>query len=305
MKKIIAITLSLVMLFVSCAMAQDDTKLIEIGTSGLEFFAPDTYEAAEITAEDTDESQVAYYASEANLVDFDLYQWAKAEGEALAEVAAAEAAEYGAEAVAVTCNDIPAYFYAAEEESDGVVYTTNTYMFENGAFFAEIVFWMDGENAEETVQCMLDTMTIASVSTIDEGGNVIELGTTAYSITMPYNYVLGEITSTDTDESQVAYYYSDDCLVDFDVYQWTIAEGETLADVAAAEAAEYGAQAAELHVGESTIYLYEATEESEGIEFTTLTVLMQDGDQFVEVVFWLDGENAGEIVSAALMTITK
>ena len=305
MKKIIAITLSLVMLFVSCAMAQDDTKLIEIGTSGLEFFAPDTYEAAEITAEDTDESQVAYYASEANLVDFDLYQWAKAEGEALAEVAAAEAAEYGVEAVAVTCNDIPAYFYAAEEESDGVVYTTNTYMFENGAFFAEIVFWMDGENAEETVQCMLDTMTIASVSTIDEGGNVIELGTTAYSITMPYNYVLGEITSTDTDESQVAYYYSDDCLVDFDVYQWTIAEGETLADVAAAEATEYGAQAAELHVGESTIYLYEATEESEGIEFTTLTVLMQDGDQFVEVVFWLDGENAGEIVSAALMTITK
>lgn len=305
MKKIIAITLSLVMLFVSCAMAQDNTKLIEIGTSGLEFYAPDTYEAAEITAEDTDENQVAYYASEAYLVDFDLYQWAKAEGETLAEVAAEEAAEYGAEAVAVTCNDVPAYFYTAEEESEGTVYTTNTYMFENGAFFAEIVFWMDGEDAEQIVQCMLDTMTIASVSTIDEGGNVITLGTTAFNIAMPYNYVLGEITATDTDESQVAYYYSDECLVDFDVYQWTVAEGETLKDVAIAEAAEYEAEVTELTVGEFTIYIYEATEESEGTEYTTCTALMQDGDQFVEIVFWLDGENAAEIVASALLTIAK
>ena len=305
MKKIIAVTLSLVMLFVSCAMAQDSTKLIQIGTSGLEFYAPDTYEAAEITAEDTDENQVAYYASEANLVDFDIYQWAKAEGETLADVAAAEAAEYEAEAVNVTCNGIPGYCYTAEEESDGVTYTTNTYMFENGDFFAEIVFWMDGENAEETVQCMLDTLTIASVSTIDEGGNVITLGTTAFNITMPYNYVLGEITSADTDESQVAYYYSDECLVDFDVYQWTVAEGETLKDVAIAEAAEYEAEVTELTVGEFTIYIYEATEESEGTEYTTCTALMQDGDQFVEIVFWVDGENAAEIVANALLTIAK
>lgn len=305
MKKIIAITLSLVMLFVSCAMAQDNTKLIEIGTSGLEFYAPDTYEAAEITAEDTDENQVAYYASEAYLVDFDLYQWAKAEGETLAEVAAEEATEYGAEAVAVTCNDVPAYFYTAEEESDGVTYTTNTYMFENGAFFAEIVFWMDGEDAEQIVQCMLDTMTIASVSTIDEGGNVITLGTTAFNIAMPYNYILGEITATDTDESQIGYYYSEDCLVDFDVYQWTVAEGETLKDVAIAEAAEFEAEVVELTVGEFTIYTYEAIEESDGVEYTTCTALMQDGDQFVEIVFWLDGENAAEIVASALLTIAK
>ena len=305
MKKIIAITLSLVMLFASCAMAQDNTKLIEIGTSGLEFYAPDTYEAAEITAEDTDENQVAYYASEAYLVDFDLYQWAKAEGETLAEVAAEEAAEYGAEAVAVTCNDVPAYFYTAEEESDGVTYTTNTYMFENGAFFAEIVFWMDGEDAEQIVQCMLDTMTIASVSTIDEGGNVITLGTTAFNIAMPYNYILGEITATDTDESQIGYYYSEDCLVDFDVYQWTVAEGETLKDVAIAEAAEFEAEVVELTIGEFTIYTYEAIEESDGVEYTTCTALMQDGDQFVEIVFWLDGKNAAEIVASALLTIAK
>ena len=305
MKKIIAVALSLVMLFVGCAFAQDNTKLIQIGTTGLEFYAPDTYEAAEITAEDTDESQVAYYASEENLVDFDLYQWAKAEGETLADVAAAEAAEYGAEAVAVTCNDIPAYCYIAEEEIDGETYITSTFLFENGDFFAEIVFWMDGENAEETVACMLDTLTIASVSTIDEGGSVITLGTTAFNITMPCNYVLGEITSADTDDSQVAYYYSDDCPVDFDVYQWTVAEGETLLDVAFAEAAEYEAEVTELLIGDFTVYAYEAVEESDGNEYATCTVLMQDGDQFVEVVFWMDGENAVEIVSAALMTLAK
>ena len=305
MKKIIAITLSLVMLFVSCAMAQDNTKLIEIGTSGLEFYAPDTYEAAEITAEDTDENQVAYYASEAYLVDFDLYQWAKAEGEALAEVAAAEAAEYGAEAVAVTCNDVPAYFYTAEEESDGVTYTTNTYMFENGDYFAEIVFWMDGEGAEELVQGMLDTLTVASEATIDEGGKVITLGSTAYSITMPYEYYQGEISGEDTDESQIAYYLSDESLIDFDVYQWTKAEGENLADVAAAEAAEFGAAVEELALNGNTAFIYEATEESDGTEYSTCTVLMEDADQFVEIVFWLDGDNAAEIVADALLTVTK
>ena len=305
MKKIVALLLSLVLVFSCCAMAEDNTIAIQIGTSGLEFFAPDTYVAGDITSEDTDESQVGYYASEDNLVDFDLYQWAKAEGETLADVAAAEAAEFGAEAAAVTCNDIPAYFYAAEEESEGVTYTTNTYMFENGDYFAEIVFWMDGEGAELTVQCMLDTMSIVAVADIDDGGKDIQLGTTAFVISFPYEYVLGEITGTDTDESQVAYYYTDDCLVDIDVYQWAKAEGETLADVAAAEAAEFDSTAEELTVGEFTVYTYDATEENEGTEYATLTMMAEDGDQFVEVVFWLDGEGAEQYVADAIQTLAK
>lgn len=305
MKKLVAILLSLVLVLAGCALAEDNKIPVQIGTSGLEFFVPDTYKAGDISAEDTDENQVAYYSSEDNLVDFDLYQWAKAEGETLADVAAAEAAEFGAEAAEVACNDVPAYFYAAEEESDGVTYTTNTYLFENGDYFAEIVFWMDGEDAELTVQCMLDTMGIVAEATIDEGGNVIQLGTTAFCLTMPYEYKMGEISGEDTDESQIAYYYSDDCLVDFDVYQWTIAEGETLADVAAAEAAEFEATAEELTIGEFTFYTYEATEEIDGAEYATLTVLMEDGDQFAEVVFWLDGENAEEIVADALLNIAK
>ena len=64
--------------------------------------------------------------------------------------AAAEAADFGAEAAETACNGITAWSYAAEEESDGATYTTNPYMFENGDYFAEIVFWLDGRNARFT-----------------------------------------------------------------------------------------------------------------------------------------------------------
>ena len=158
MKKLVAIILSLVMLFACAAMAEGDTQTIQIGTSGLEFFAPDTYVAGDITSEDTDESQVGYYASEDSLVDFDLYQWAKAEGETLADVAAAEAAEFGATAESKTYGGITVYCYNAEEDYDGTTYQTVTCLMENGGYVLELVFWLDGEGAQEIVDGFMATL---------------------------------------------------------------------------------------------------------------------------------------------------
>ena len=268
--------------------APEETQTIDLGTSGMTMDIPASYAAGDITAEDTDESQVAYYASEESLVDFDVYQWAKAEGETLESVAAAEAAEYGAEATAAEFNGVACMYYETVEESEGAEYQTATYIFENGAFFVEI-----------------STIAVVGSGEITEEGTEITLGTSSLKITTPVTYTAGDITEEDTDENQVAYYASEESKVDFDVYQWAKAEGETLESVAADEAAEYGAEAETMTVGDLTVMKYSAVEESEGTEYTTVTIIAEDGSDFVEVVFWLDGDDAEAFVNSIIDTLTR
>ena len=238
-------------------------------------------------------------------MDIDIYQWVKAEGETLESTAAAEAAEYGAECNAVEINGIPAYFYEAVEESEGAEYTTLTYILENGDVFAEIVFWMDGENADVYVGAMVDSITVLYEAEIADEGDIIALGTSSLKIALPCVYVKGEISAEDTDENQVAYYYSEECTVDFDVYQWAKAEGETLADAVNEEAVEFEAEASMTEINGIEIAYYNATEESEGVAYNTVTFIVEDGDDFVEIVFWLDGENATDIVDAIIGSIAR
>lgn len=311
MKKILAILLTLVLSFACCAMAEEGWKTIQLGTSGFELTIPDHYYEGEITAADTDDSQVAYYKSDINLVDFDVYQWVKAEGETLRSAAEEEAVEFGAELVETEINYIPVLYYDAIEPYDGVDYRTTTFLFENGDIIGELVFWMDGEivddidPAGDTVEAIIDSLQLAAAVALDEGGREITLGTSAFVLTMPVNYVKGEMTANDTADSQVGYYFSEDSLIDFDVYQWTLAEGETLENTAIAEAEEFGSEAVLLNINSYDVYSYLAVEAYEDAEYTTRTVLMQYGDDVVEVVFWLDGDNAAETVDEALQTLCQ
>ena len=112
------------------------------------------------TAEDTDESQVAYYKSEESLIDFDVYQWAKATGETIESVAEEEAKEYGAEETfeGISGSGIVFEGYWAEEEYEGTTYKTLSVIAEDGDIFVEIVFWADGENAELVITEILNTL---------------------------------------------------------------------------------------------------------------------------------------------------
>ncbi|MDO5435196.1 MAG: hypothetical protein Q4G19_02395 [Clostridia bacterium] len=305
MKKALAIVIALVLALCMTSAMAEEMQEIELGTSGIVFTIPAGYVAGEITAEDTDENQVGYYKSEASLVDFDLYQWAKADGETLESAAAAEAAEYEATAEMTEINGVTMWFYDATEEFDGTEYATATFMMENGDVFAEIVFWLDGDNAEETAAAILATVAVKETAEISEGGNEIVLGTSNLKITTSIAYEKGELTAEDTDEGQVGYYKSADSLVDFDVYQWAKAEGETAESVAMAEAAEYGenVDVAEIINNGLVIYGYYATEEFDGEEYETFTAITEAGNDFVEIVFWLDGEEAALIMTDILSTL--
>ena len=296
MKKLLALVVALMVAVSMVSAFAEGTQEIALGTSGFSVIAPASYVKGEITADDTDESQVAYYLSEESTLDFDIYQWAKAEGETLEGIATAEAAEYGGEVVATEVNGIAVYSYSTEEEFEGTTYQTVSCLMENGDVVAEIVFWLDGENAVAEADAIMATLTVTGKATIDEGGTEIVLGTSNLKITTPVSYVQGEITAEDTDENQVAYYTSEETLIDFDVYQWAKVEGETAEAVAAEEAAEFGAEEYFEGISDGGIVFegYYASEEYEGQTYETLTIIAEAGDDFVELVFWIDGENIQE-----------
>ena len=320
MKKYLALALALIMViccFAACGgntgnepteeptgEAEVPANVIELGTSGLTITTAKLYAKGEISAEDTDENQVAYYKSEETLVDFDVYEWAKATDETLADAIAEEAKEFDAEAKETEINGIKAAYYNATEESEGKEYATVTYMIDNGDEFVEIVFWLDGENAQAEVDAIIATLAKAEGES-EAADGVIALGNSGLKITPEKKYVLGEISSEDTDENQVAYYKSEETLVDFDVYEWAKATDETLADAIAEEAKEFDAEAKETEINGIKAAYYNATEESEGKEYQTVTYMFDNGDEFVEIVFWLDGENAQAEVDGILATLAK
>lgn len=124
-------------------------------------------------------------------------------------------------------------------------------------------------------------------------GQEIRLGTTHFSLKVQKVFQKGEITKEDTEISQVAYYYSDETLVDFDVYQWAKASGETLQDAIEEEVVDFdNADIHEKQVNGIDLVYYYATEEYNGQLYDTVTYIAEDGDYFIEIVFWLDGENA-------------
>ena len=103
----------------------------------------------------------------------------------------------------------------------------------------------------------------------------------------------------------LAYYKSEETLVDFDVYEWSKATGETLAAAIAEEAEEFEAEAKETTINGFNAAYYNAVEESEGKEYKTVTYMIDNGDEFIEIVFWLDGETAEAEVSAIMATLAK
>lgn len=292
MKHLMALVLALVLALSSVGvLAEGETQELRAGTSDVYFFAPVGYEKGAMNEEDTNLGQVAYYKSANELMDFDIYYWAKATDETV-EMAFAE--ETDEEIAVAEFNGITFLYYydveqfAGEDES----FKTVTYIMDDGDYFVEFVFWLDGENAEEKVKAIMETVTmkIDTEARTDEG--LIRLGTSDLYIAPEKAYVKGDIHRAETDECMVAYYKSEETLLDFDVYYWAKATDETLESTAAKECEEFSAEAADREINGIATKYYYAEEEYEGEFYKTLTYIIDDGEYLAELVFWLDGEGA-------------
>ena len=50
---------------------------------------------------------------------------------------------------------------------------------------------------------------------------------------------------------------------------------------------------------------YRTIEPFEGVEYETITYIMEDGDEFVEIVFWLSGDNDANEAEEIIQSLTR
>lgn len=138
---------------------RETENTIALGSSALSITLHAEYKSGKVTEDDLADDQIAYYYSDNNPVDIDIYQWAKAEGETLTDAAQEDAALFDATVETKDVNGLECAFYAADETFEGDTFTTWNYLFDAGDSFVELVFWMDGADAEATVNEILSTLT--------------------------------------------------------------------------------------------------------------------------------------------------
>ena len=152
--------------------------------------------------------------------------------------------------------------------------------------------------------CLALLAVCAAAETTDM--QLYRLGTSGYTIEIPASFVEDVLTEDDIADDMVAYMSSPDTLMDFDVYMFS-KEGypDTIAEYTAEEAAEYDAFeiVTDGNVNGIEAGWYRAKESYEDEEFDTLTYVLMDGEDYVEISFWLDGETAEAEVEAIMNTL--
>ena len=162
----------------------------------------------------------------------------------------------------------------------------------------------DASSTEEvTIAEVVEETTTESAAVIIVPETIdLAIGTTGYIITIPSDYYGAEITEKERKDDMIAYYKSDEHLMDFDVYQFA-KDGKTLLEYTAEEAHQYGAKDFEkVQLGDIDATLYYSDEEYDGIQYKVANYIFETTTEFGELSFWLDGDDAydlaGEIVSS-------
>ena len=143
---------------------KDKTQQLKLGTSGYTIEISSSFQEGEMTEADLEEEQVAYMKSPDTLLDFDIYQHSKDNyPDDLADYAVKKAQGYQSIDALVTDTDIngvKAAYYHATEKYEDTTYTTLTYILDEVNSYIEIVFWLDGDSAEEEAEAIIQTLKI-------------------------------------------------------------------------------------------------------------------------------------------------
>ena len=261
---------------------------LQLGSSNYSVSIPRAFRNGEVTIEEVQANQVAYYFSPDSDMDFDIYQFPRPDAEMSLEAFTKKtASDFNGSSVRIRkINGIPVGTYLSREFYDGIEYDVMAALIEDGDDYVEIVFWLDGENAEQEATAILDTL--SEVKTFD-----LHLGTLPFCMSVPEGYRLGDESETvAAAKGQTWYYYSENSPLDFDVYQWK-KEGYTLEKYAIEEALAYGAERVDYRtVNDVFLAYYYSYEEYDGQMYSVVNYLFEDGNNFMKVSFWLDGEIA-------------
>ncbi|MBR1420943.1 MAG: hypothetical protein IJ575_07830 [Selenomonadaceae bacterium] len=134
----------------------------------------------------------------------------------------------------------------------------------------------------------------------------LQLGTSQFSVMIPTDFVAGEMTQEEMDDDMVGYFYSENELMDFDVYQFSKdGEPRKLYDYAKKEAEEFKADVVRDKINGIKVAYYVANEMHDKKMYPTLTYIFDSKDEYVEIVFWLDGDEATQQAMNIINTLKK
>lgn len=285
------------------APADADVDLIQmqLGSSNYSVSIPRSYRNGDVTIEEVKSNQVAYYFSPDSAMDFDIYQFPRPYPEmSLEQFTERTAADFnGSNARVRTINGVEVGTYKSREVYDGIEYDVMSALIDDGEDCVEIVFWLDGENAEQEATTILNTL--SQVEYFD-----LQLGTMPFCLSVPKGYRLGEESEAEVfSKGQTWYYYSEYSPLDFDVYQWK-KNGDTLEKFAIEEAQEYEAEQVDYRtVNDVFLAYYYSYEEYDSQMYTVVNYLFEDGKNLMKVSFWLDGEIAVRQADRILSTLRR
>lgn len=130
----------------------------------------------------------------------------------------------------------------------------------------------------------------------------LQLPGTNLVIDVHNSYFQEEIQEEERRVFQVASYASAEYLVDFDLYLIPKTEAESLADLTRALVASSRDGRDDTHVTEGIeAYTYLSEIAFDGLVYDTLTLVTEDEDAYVRVVFWLEGDQEETMAYARQM----
>lgn len=133
----------------------------------------------------------------------------------------------------------------------------------------------------------------------------IRIGTTGYILTIPSDYHKADVTEEERRDDMIAYYKSEERLLDFDIYQYP-RDGRSLKEYTALESEEYGADDFEtLNINDTELTLYYSEEKYDGKSYRVANYLFEAGDDFGEIAFWLDGEDAEGLADLIISSLKE
>ena len=277
-----------------------ETLQFQLGASGYAMNVPRSYKNGDVSVDEMKGGQIAYYYSADSDMDFDVYQFPKPDSEiGLEKYLYVAAADFdGTEVTFRQINGISVGSYKSREIYDGVEYDVLVALMEEGGEYLQVIFWLDGETAEQEAMDILNT--IAPIETRE-----LQLGNSSFRLVIPADYQSGEVTAEQAADDMIGYYYNPTTPLDFDVYEFG-KNGFTLEKYAIEEVNRYEAERVDYRVINGIdLAVYYSYEEYDGQTYRVCNYLFEDGENFVEVAFWLDGEIAVKQADRIISTLTR
>lgn len=157
-----------------------------------------------------------------------------------------------------------------------------------------------------------DVLAPATDSVADASAVVTErslrLGTSPYVVAVPADYLETPMTEEDISQGHMGHYRVDACNLDFDVYQFSKEdEPEDLAEFAEKECSAHEGSdlTTDQLVNGIPVASFRSDEEVDGSARSVIIAILDNGDDYVELYFWLSGEPSEAQANAVISSLNQ